>query len=244
MKADPSDQLRLLDVQDIDNQIASTQRARTSIAEVGQRDALENDVRALGPAFIAANGAREDAQSEIARIEDDVRLVAARLAQDIERRDHSSSAKDISGFEHEIATLNTRKEQLEEAELVVMQKLEDAEAQLASINSARAELAASIASLEAAIASRTTELADSEKLLLEKRAQIISVIPADLVALYEKQRARYGIGAALLTRGVSGGSGVALTASDLDAVRHAAPDDVVLCPESSCILVRTNESGL
>jgi len=27
-------------------------------------------------------------------------------------------------------------------------------------------------------------------------------------------------------------------------VRAAAPDDVLLCPDSSAILVRTNESGL
>ena len=39
----------------------------------------------------------------------------------------------------------------------------------------------------------------------ERRARIASAIRAELVALYDKQRSRYGIGAALLTRGVSGG---------------------------------------
>ena len=64
------------------------------------------------------------------------------------------------------------------------------------------------------------------------------------MALYDRQRTRYGIGAALLTRGVSQGSNMALTGADLAEVRAAAPDAVILDPESNCILVRTAESGL
>ena len=44
--------------------------------------------------------------------------------------------------------------------------------------------------------------------------------------------------------GVSQGSNMALTGADLAEVRAAAPDAVVLDPESDCILVRTAESGL
>ena len=67
---------------------------------------------------------------------------------------------------------------------------------------------------------------------------------AELVALYEKQRARYGVGASLLRRGVSEASGVQLFPDELETVRKAAPDDVLICPSSSAILVRTAESGL
>ena len=69
-------------------------------------------------------------------------------------------------------------------------------------------------------------------------------MPAELLALYEKQRERYGVGASHLRGGVSSASGVALNATDLGAVRAAAPDDVLLCPDSSAILVRTAESGI
>ncbi len=43
---------------------------------------------------------------------------------------------------------------------------------------------------------------------------------------------------------MSTASGVTLTNSDLQSIRAAAPDDVVLCPDSDAILVRTPESGL
>jgi predicted nucleic acid-binding Zn-ribbon protein len=244
VKADPTHQRLLLEIQEIDNHIQANKRSLSSIAEIESRKGLEAQLHALGPAFIAAKGLLEDTRSEIARIEDDVRLVETRLSQDVERRDHSSSAKDIAGFEHEIVTLNTRREQLVDAELVVMQRLEDAEKELESINEVRTELSAQIAQLNEGIEARIHQLEAEASSLSHERAVVVAKVPAELAALYEKQRERYGVGAALLTRGVSGGSGVALTASDLDAVRHAAPDDVILCPDSSCILVRTEESGL
>ena len=76
------------------------------------------------------------------------------------------------------------------------------------------------------------------------RDLIAGGIGDELLALYNRQRERYGIGAALLTRGVSMGSNVKLHESDLAKIRLADPDDVVLDPDSSCILVRTEESGL
>jgi predicted nucleic acid-binding Zn-ribbon protein len=76
------------------------------------------------------------------------------------------------------------------------------------------------------------------------REAIAGKVPEDLLALYEKQRARYGVGASMLRGGVSGASGVALNSSDMTVVRAAAPDDVLLCTDSNAILVRTNESGL
>ncbi len=68
--------------------------------------------------------------------------------------------------------------------------------------------------------------------------------PPTCWTLYEKQRARYGTGASFLQGGVSSASGVKLNESDMQVIRGRGPrDDVLLCPDSSAILVRTNESG-
>ncbi len=244
MKADPQEQRRLLDLQDVDNRIATNRRARTSVAARATLEKVESDVAATGPAFIAAAGAVEDTKAEILRLEDDVRLVDARMAQDVQRRDQSTSTKDIAGLEHEIATLNNRKEQLEESELVVMQRLEDAESELAGILATRELFNAEIVKVRNEIASIETQLDAELTNLAQARGTIVASVSDELLALYEKQRERYGVGAALLTRGISGGSNVALTATDLDNVRRAAEDDVILCPDSNCILIRNEESGL
>jgi hypothetical protein len=69
-------------------------------------------------------------------------------------------------------------------------------------------------------------------------------VPADLYALYEKQRSRYGTGASLLRYGVSSATGVKLLENEMQEIRAAAPDEVIMCASSDAILVRTAESGL
>jgi uncharacterized protein len=70
-------------------------------------------------------------------------------------------------------------------------------------------------------------------------------VTRELLALYEQRRARgSGVGAALLRQRTCQGCNMTLTGSDLDTVRRAASDDVLLCPECDRILVRTDESGI
>ena len=91
---------------------------------------------------------------------------------------------------------------------------------------------------------KLAELEAERAEVVANRETIAATVPPELLALYERQRDRYGVGASLLRGGVSSASGVALTGSDLAAVRAAAEDDVVLCPDSNAILVRTYESGI
>jgi len=70
-------------------------------------------------------------------------------------------------------------------------------------------------------------------------------LPADLLALYDKVRAQAsGIGAAMLRRGRCEGCRESLPTAELNAIRAAAPDEVIRHEECRRILVRTSESGL
>ena len=244
MKARPEDQLALLTLQERDNHITQLNHARKNIAEQAELAEVTASLREFSQSLIAAQGVLEDAKIELSRIEDDVRVVDERIAKDKERESGAASAKDLQALEAELTSLATRKSNLEDIELVVMQSIEDAEVAVADVVVERDAVEARRAALAAAVAAREAEI--DAQLVQEQaaRSELVTSLPADLVELYERQRARYGIGAALLTRRVTGGSGVELTSTDLDAVRTAAPDDVVICPDSSCILVRTNESGL
>src|SRR5690606_26506961 len=133
---------------------------------------------------------------------------------------------------------------LEEIELVVMEKVEDQEEVVATTRVALDELEAQIADTTAARDTEAASIDEERAHIAADRATVAGRVPADLLALSEKQRERYGVGASHLRGGVSSASGVALNATDLNAVRAAAPDDVLLCPDSSAILVRTAESGL
>ncbi|MEY4533561.1 MAG: hypothetical protein RI926_1330 [Actinomycetota bacterium] len=244
MKARPEDQLALLTLQERDNHITQLTHARKNIAEQAELAEVTASLRDSSQSLIAAQGVLEDAKIELSRIEDDVRVVDERIAKDKEREAGAASAKDLQALEAELTSLATRKSNLEDIELVVMQSVEDAQLAVADVVVERDAIEARRVALAGAISAREAEIDSEIASELAARTELASSLPTDLVELYERQRARYGIGAALLTRRVTGGSGVELTATDLDAVRSAAPDDVVICPDSSCILVRTNESGL
>lgn len=244
MKAPVAAQRRLLDLQAADNRILQANRAIQTLPQQARLAELERLSAAARAEYGAASGELEQARLEISRIEADVETVSAREKRDRERLASSSSTKDIQGLESELASLATRRSTLEDAELEVMERVEGIEATLAEIATRRDDLATEERLLVAERDAQRGTLERQRESAASERAAIAADVPADLLALYERQRERYGIGAALLQRGISLGSNVALTAEDLDAIRRADPEDVVLCPDSSCILVRTEESGL
>ena len=244
MKASPADQNELLRLQAADTRLAQLAHAMKNLPQAAELLKLQPEVEALRARWIAATGELEDARAELKRIESDVQIVDARAKRDSDRVQQSASMKDVQALEAELASLAKRKNDLEEIELTVMQRVEDLEQALAGVEAERAELNARVAAFEADRDEEAGKLEAQRTALGKDRATIAEALPADLIELYERQRARYGIGAAALIRGVSMGSNVKLTESDLSDIRRAAADDVVLCPDSGAILVRGEDSGL
>lgn len=245
MKASPADQQQLLRLQSIDTRLQQLAHKLRSLPQTAELQALaERDTGVRGRRAEAV-GALEDARAELGRIESDVDVVEKRIARDGERLTHTSSMKDVAALESELVSLRKRLADLEDLELVVMQKVEDAEARVAGIDDERATIAAEIARLEAARDEAAGGLGTDRDGAERDRAAIAATIPDDLLAFYEQRRTRGGgVGAALLRQRTCGGCTITLTGSDLDAVRRSAPDEVVQCPECDRILVRTDESGL
>jgi predicted nucleic acid-binding Zn-ribbon protein len=244
MKANPADQARLLDLQELDNHMAQVTKKSKNLPEAATLEELSSELAIAKESQREKLGTVDELTADVKRSESDVEIVQARIAKDTERLDHTSSAKDAQGLEHEIQSLRERLSALEEVELEEMERLEQAEAELSGADQAVTELVSRVDEATKALDSAKAELEADYQATTAKRTALAAEIPADLLALYEKQRERYGFGASLLQRGISSASGVALTESDLAQVRAAAPDDVLLCPDSNAILVRTSESGI
>ncbi len=244
LTASPADQKLLLDLQAFDTELQQLSHRERSLPERATVESLRTEAATMREFAVERRGALEDARLELQRTEGDVKLVEARIARDSERLQGSSSVKDIQGLEHELASLRDRLAALEEIELGVMEKVESLESELDSAQSALRDHEAQLAAAEASIAASISSIGLERERVAADRAALAARLPAELVALYEKQRERYGTGASHLRARVSSASGVELTGSDLAAVRAAAPDAVLLCPDSNAILVRTDESGL
>ena len=244
MKATPADQDQLLRLQTADTRLGQLGHAIDTLPQLAALTALEPEVNQKRQRWMQVTGELEDARTEVSRLESDLAVVENRIARDTQRVNSTSSSKDVQALETELAALSRRKDELEDSELAAMERVVELEAELCIAEAERAELAAQVDALETSCAQDRQKLHSERDALLRDRAAIAESVPVELLALYEKQRARYGIGAALLHHGVSLGSHVTLTESDLNDIRRAAPDDVVLCPDSGAILIRNSESGL
>lgn len=244
LKASNQDQRRLLTLQDVDTRIVRLQGKLKALPQTKRIDELDTELVTLDRAVLERLGEHDDIAAEVARIENDVQTVEARLQRNRDRLPSITDAKVATATEHEIATLERRRGDLEDLELESMQQQEDAAAALAA---AREQAATARADRERLAAERDAEAAGLERELEEARAERgdrVAAVPTDLLALYDRQRERYGIGATLLQHRSSTASGVEFTASEMHEIRQAAEDDVILDPGSSAILVRTEDSGI
>ena len=244
LKAAPETQALLLDLQAFDTKLAQLDHRAKSLPELATLAGFAKDAEVLRLKLGEQNGALEDVKIELKRIESDVEVVEARIARDTERLQVSSSVKDVSALEQELTALRKRLDDLEEIELTVMEKLEAAETDVANTRAAFEALQARTAEVEVDRDAALSSIDAERSTAAGGRAAIEAKVPADLLALYERQRARYGTGASMLRGGVSLASGVKLLENEMQAIRAAAPDDVIMCASSEAILVRTAESGL
>ena len=244
LKASPDDQALLLEVQQLDTRLQQLAHRGKSLPALAQLAELAREEEQLRSTLAQKRGDAEDARTELKRVESDVAVVEARIARDSSRLQGSSSMKDVHALEQELVSLRKRLSDLEDIELTVMERVEQEQGELAAAEARLTELRERVVALEA---ERDAELkaVDSERAhVMANRSTIVGKVPAELIALYERQRSRYGVGASHLRGGVSSASGVKLTESDMARIRSAAPDDVIMCPDSDAILVRTGESGL
>ncbi|MCM4080343.1 zinc ribbon domain-containing protein [Paractinoplanes hotanensis] len=244
MKASPDAQRRLLDLQAVDTALAQLAHRRKSLPELAEIEAVQRELAALEDERVRAQVAVDDLDRDISRFEKDIEQVRARKDRDQQRLDAGGALREIEGLQHELATLNRRQGELEDAELELMEQRETADAALSEV---QGRLNAANERRQAAERRRDEALADitkEQEFKTSSRGPLAADLPADLVGLYDKIRLESGLGAALFQSGRCGGCRIELYGADLARVKAAEPDDVVRCEECRRIMVRTKESGL
>jgi uncharacterized protein len=247
VKASPEAQLRLLDLAELDAELGRLEHRRRGLPEHAELERLEQRDRELRDEIAALEAREGDLKREQAKSDADVEQVRTRITRDRGRLDAGqvSSPRELENLQSEIESLLRRQSDLEDVELEVMERLEGTQNRLTD---ARGEHDAVTSDVRAVTARRDEllgELAEQTGKAADRRAAVAAEEPADLLDLYEKLRAQHGgVGAAALRRGQCLGCHLTLNTVDLNAIRAAAPDEVVRCEECRRILVRTAESGL
>lgn len=188
----------------------------------------------------------DDLVREQKKADQDVEQVKARRERDRTRMDQGliTNPKDLERMSHELGSLDRRISDLEDVELEVMEKLEEAQAALEEASSTLREVDQKLEAATAARDEKTAELTEQLATVAAERGDAVQGMPEDLMALYERIRTQKGVGAAALRARQCGGCRLTLNPSDLAVIAKAPTDEVLRCEECSRILVRTSESGL
>ena len=247
MKASPEAQLRLLELADIDAELARIEHRRGGLPEHTELARLEARDAELRDSIAALTARISDLQREQAKSEADVEQVRARIDRDRSRLDGGmvNSPRELENLQSEVQSLRRRQSDLEEIVLDVMERRESTQATLDHAAAERKELETELASVSAARNASLAELDEQSAKATDRRGEVIAAVPADLLDLYDRLRAQHGgVGAAALRQRRCQGCNLNLNTVDLNTIRAAPDDEVLRCEECRRILVRTADSGL
>ena len=188
----------------------------------------------------------DDLTAEQNKADADVEQVKTRRERDRSRIDAGliTNPKDLERMQHELVSLERRISSLEDTELEVMERLEEAQNTLDSVSALLATTDERLTALAKIRDEKAADIEVSLGALVAERSQAVSGMPEDLMKLYEHLRVQRGVGAAALQARQCGGCQLTLNSMDLAAIAKAPSDEVLRCEECSRILVRTSESGL
>ena len=143
----------------------------------------------------------DDLTVEQKKVDLDVEQVKARRTRDQDRMDQGliTNPKDLERMQHELESLERRISTLEDDELEVMGRIEEAQRDLDELEAQVAEVDERLAALSTARDERTAEIDAELADAVTRRTPLVADVPEDLLALYEKLREQKGgVGAAEL----------------------------------------------
>lgn len=245
MNVEPAQQLKLLELAEVDAELNRIQHRRQAMPELAKVVEAERAVRERRDRVVEAETTVGDLDRDIQRLERDVDGVRARAQRDKTMLAGAGvPAKQAADLQHELDTLGRRQSVLEDELLELMERREAAQTNL---DATKAELSSADRNLAEAVARRDEAAADldtAEAGRLRAREPLVAELPAELLAVYEAGRAKRGVGAAPLRARRCGACRLELDRLELSRVKSASPQTVLRHEECGVIMVRTAESGL
>ena len=239
MQAKLDDQHRLLSLAEIDLKTTSLNQKAKTLPEIQSHKDLVIEFETTRDLRIAAETELSDLSGDINRSETDVEQVVKRIEKDEARLNAGQGTpKELEQMQHELISLNARRNELEEIELEVMVRAEGIKDRISELKVKENDLATKVAEAAVLKDAALAEIDKELKIATSKRQEILPLIEKSLIDLYEKVRTSGGVGAAKLANGQCGGCNLTINAGDLSKLLALPEEEIARCEECRCILVR------
>ena len=232
----------LLSVQDHDTRIDQLRHRFDTLAERAALVAARQACQQIHHQREAKQVQRLEFQRNLKRNEDELAALEDRVKRENDRlySGEITGTRELLTLQEEVDGLRSRCSEMESDALELMEAIEQIESEVdgleTSLDAAEAEEAAAQLRLAEAEAVVQGEIEEENA----ARGTVAADIPAAALASYEGLRTRMGgVAVARLSNGTCEGCHLALSAMELDRIRHAPADEVCYCEECGRILVRT-----
>ena len=233
---------RLLAVQDHDSRIDQLRHRLDTLPERAALAARQSECKRLAEQRETMQMKQLELQRNLKRNEDELAAL-----EDRTKREHNrlysgevTGPRELLTLQEEVDGLRSRCSAMESDALELMEAIEGIESDVVTLGT-------SLDTADAEVISAQQQLTDAEADVQAEidqetaaRSAEAADVPEAALASYESLRARMGgVAVARLRNGTCEGCHLALSAMELDRIRHAPADELCHCEECGRILVRT-----
>lgn len=232
---------RLLEVQDHDTSVDQLRHRRSALPEQAELATVEARLSVLESRAAEVQTGRDELGVRQAALEEQIEAARARQGE-LEKRMYGgqvTASRELLAMDEEVKHLKQHISELEDHEIVIMEELEPIDSELETTGAERGGLRQDRERLQATIAAAVIRIDADIESQTAARVAAAATVPPDLLARYERLRTTLsGTGAARLVAGSCSGCHLSLPAMEMDRIRKAPPDEVILCDQCGRILVR------
>lgn len=240
MKAPASEQKRLLQLHDLDTKLLRVSHELRTLEAYREMEENKKILKTRLAQLHEAKSEESDARRALAKAEEDVETLRERTIVQRNRLDSGQgSAKELQNIASEIEHLVVRQSNLDDVALEAMDTFESASDKVTKIEEAISDLEKRNEELESQGGVEAQKLKEEIARLREERTNLASNIDSELVETYETLRSTTGGAGVVALEGVRAkGMELEFNAIELNAIRTAQEDDVIISEEHELILVR------
>jgi uncharacterized protein len=231
----------LLAVQGHDTASDGLRRRRDRLPVRTELAASVAELRTLAAELAGVREERDAVARREKALDDEAKTLEAKAA-DMEKRLYSgsvSSPRELQAMQADVDALRRHRRDVEDRELEVLVEREGLDEQLAALEERHAAVDARRSEQQATLEAEETSIDADLATETATRAALAATLPADVLSLYERIRAKEnGVGAGKLVGSQCQGCHLTLPAVEVAQARKAPPDEVFVSPTCGHILVR------
>jgi predicted nucleic acid-binding Zn-ribbon protein len=239
MKAAVAQQRSLIELAEVDAELGRIEHRAKNLPEQQALEQVQAEHRDANDRLATVGIALEDLDANVSKLEAEIDGVRQREDRDRGLLDGGTvNSKQVGELQHELETLERRQSSLEDSLLEVMERREELQGEQEIALTLIDDLESKLSTAQQAREDALKSISQSRHQRVSRRDELTATLDADLLSMYERQRARGGPGAGLLQGRRCGACRIEIDRGEIARISAAEDDDLMRCPECGAILLR------